>query len=204
MQMIYFQMAAKEEDGEKKLFGQTFEERTKFYPMYIESIQEVAKEDPKLTIKFLTALGFFGLNNSVYSASEKNLLSEEQQKESFKIKAQEEAKRQLFKNKGQEVVDGLMTETEAILELQKQYKDDPNLYSYEDSFYGVIDKNEVSKAMTPQMKMIVREKSPGARAILIKQIYGDINSSENAELKKELITNGVMNKATENYLKEKK
>lgn len=116
----------------------------------------------------------------------------------------EEAKRQLFKNKGQEVVDGLMTETEAILELQKQYKDDPNLYSYEDSFYGVIDKNEVSKAMTPQMKMIVREKSPGARAILIKQIYGDINSAENAELKKELITNGVMNEATENYLKEKK
>ena len=53
------------------------------------------------------------------------------------------------------------------------------------------------------MQKIKREKSPGAKAVMIRDFYGDINSPENAEIKKELLEKRVINGATMRYLERK-
>jgi N12 class adenine-specific DNA methylase len=120
----------------------------------------------------------------------------------------EEAIRKLFKDKAEAIFDEEITDkaklykkyTEVKQELKEQYGDDPNYDSYRSSFKRKF--NEMKKAAETDnvMKKIKKEKSPGARAIMIEQIYGDINSPQNAELKKELKKAGVINDATEEYL----
>lgn len=212
MQMIYFQMEAKEdEDGVKRLYGQSFFERNKFYPMYIEAIQEVAKEDPGLIAGTLTALGSLGLANSTYTASEKSVLTIDQQKEGFKVKAKEEATRQLWKDKAEAIFEDKITD-EVILkqryakikaDLVLQYKDDPNLESYKTSFKNEFKKQYQAENIDAVMQKIKKEKSPGSRAYMIKSYYGDINSPENADIKQQLKDNKVINEATLRYIEKK-
>jgi hypothetical protein len=90
----------------------------------------------------------------------------------------EEAIRKLFKDKAEAIFDEEITDkaklykkyTEVKQELKEQYGDDPNYDSYRSSFKRKF--NEMKKAAETDnvMKKIKKEKSPGARSIIIEQI----------------------------------
>ena len=131
-----------------------------------------------------------------------NLLSEKK-KEQLDAMLKEEATRQLFKDKAQEVIEGKATAEEVVKDLQSQYGTDPNYRSYMKSFKTTRKGELREKGTDGMMKRIKREKSPGAKAIMIREIYGDINSPENEELKNELIGKRIINNATLRYLEKK-
>lgn len=131
-----------------------------------------------------------------------NILNENK-KEQIHIMLKEEATRQLFKDKAQEVIDGKTTAEEALGELRKQYESDPNYPSYMKSFRNKVRSSRTDVSDDGIMSKIKREKSPGAKAVMIRDIYGDINSPENAEIKKELLEKRVINGATMRYLERK-
>jgi hypothetical protein len=135
-------------------------------------------------------------------ARSENLLQDTKDQQTNEM-LKEEATRKLFKDKAQEVINGIVTAEEVIQDLESQYKDDPNYRSYIKSFRREI-KNSLREEGTDQiMQRIKREKSPGAKAIMIEEIYGDINSPENAEIKAELIGKRIINNATLRYLNKK-
>jgi hypothetical protein len=131
-----------------------------------------------------------------------NLL-EDSEAQRLNLMLEEEATRQIFKNKAQELSEGKITATQSD-EFINTYENDPNIASYVKSFKTELKKIEIGKEMNVEMQQIKREKSPGARALMIKEIYGDINSPENAEIKSKLEENGVINDATFRYLEKKK
>lgn len=131
-----------------------------------------------------------------------NILNENK-KEQIHIMLKEEAIRQLFKDKAQEVIDGKTTAEEALGELRKQYESDPNYPSYMKSFRNKVRSSRTDVSDDGIMSKIKREKSPGAKAVMIRDFYGDINSPENAEIKKELLEKRVINGATMRYLERK-
>jgi hypothetical protein len=131
-----------------------------------------------------------------------NILNENK-KEQIHEMLKEEATRQLFKDKAQEVIDGKTTAEEALGELGKQYESDPNYRSYLKSFRSKVRSSKTDVSEDGIMQKIKREKSPGAKAVMIRDIYGDINSPENAQIKKELLEKRVINGATMRYLERK-
>jgi len=147
-----------------------------------------------------------GLKNRTQTKSTEWMQVENQfkdtEKEGDAIMLKEESTRQLFKDKAKEVLDGTITEEEG-LEALSQYENEPNYYSYEDSYYREIDKQTDTKDMTLEMKRLKNIKSPGARAMAIKNLYGNINASENAEIKEMLINSNILNESTEEYLNKK-
>ena len=131
-----------------------------------------------------------------------SLLSDKK-KEQLDAMLKEEATRQLFKDKAQEVIDGKATAEEVVKELKNQYGGDPNYKSYIKSFRSTAKGDLRVKGTDGMMQRIKREKSPGAKAIMIREIYGDINSPENKELKAQLIDKRIINNATLRYLNKK-
>jgi N12 class adenine-specific DNA methylase len=131
-----------------------------------------------------------------------SLLSDSK-KEQLNTMLKEEATRQLFKDKAQEVIDGKATAEEVVKDLQSQYGSDPNYRSYMKSFKTTRKGALREEGTDGMMQRIKREKSPGAKAIMIREIYGDINSPENKELKEQLIGKRIINNATLRYLEKK-
>jgi hypothetical protein len=131
-----------------------------------------------------------------------NLLSDSKN-EQINAMLKEEAIRQLYKDKAQEVIAGEVTAEEVLKELEGQYSGDANYRSYVKSFRTAIKTSLRSEGADGMMQRIKREKSPGAKAIMIREIYGDITSPENEELKKELIGKRIINAATMRYLMKK-
>ena len=131
-----------------------------------------------------------------------NILNENK-KEQVHEMLKEEATRQLYKDKAQEVIDGKTTAEKALDELESQFKGDPNYRSYLKSFRTKVRSSKRDAGADGIMQKIKREKSPGAKAVMIRDFYGDINSPENAEIKKELLEKRVINGATMRYLERK-
>jgi hypothetical protein len=177
--------------------------------------------DYALTDKSMSSLGsgvkemlLKGLKNRTTTKSTEwtrteNLLQDTKDQQ-FDAMLKEEATRQLFKDKAEEIFDEKITDkaklykkySEAKKELKLQYGDDPNYDSYRKSFKTKFTQLKKAAETDAVMEKIKKEKSPGARAIMIEQVYGDINSPENAKLKLKLKKNGVINSATKKYLNE--
>jgi hypothetical protein len=130
-----------------------------------------------------------------------NQLSQNE-KENDKIKLDEYLLRQEFKDLAEQVIAGEVSQAEAN-QFIKQYEDSPNIKGYVSSYKTIIRNNEINKGVPMIIQQIKKESSPGARANMIKNIWGDIYSEDNKDVLKKLQNAKVINAATERYLKQK-
>jgi hypothetical protein len=130
-----------------------------------------------------------------------NQLSQNE-KENDKIKLDEYLLRQEFKDLAKQVIAGEVSQAEAN-QFIKQYEDSPNIKGYVSSYKTIIRNNEINKGVPMIIQQIKKESSPGARANMIKNIWGDIYSEDNKDVLKKLQNAKVINAATERYLKQK-